>query len=146
MMKEKKLSLKPTNKKIAIVYRIHTADAVKMAKKISEMLKARKYDMYTAPEQKTIAGTKTVVSSNEPVDESTCSDVIPAVSRRGPRLAPAAHRASRRAPGRHTGHSSGTPARAVDDQLRPTGHTPRRPQPRPARPSAQRASTVSVPR
>lgn len=63
-MKEKKLSLK-ANKKIAIVYRIHSPDAVKMAKKVAETLKAKKYDLYTAPEQKTIAGTKTVVSSNE---------------------------------------------------------------------------------
>ena len=69
LMKEKKLSLK-TNKKIAIVYRIHSRDAVKMAKKVSEKLKAKKYDMYTAPEQKTIAGTKTVVSSNELKDMS----------------------------------------------------------------------------
>ncbi len=69
MMKEKKLSLK-SNKKIAIVYRIHSPAAVKMAKKVSETLKLKKYHIYTAPEQKTIAGTKTVVSSNELKDMS----------------------------------------------------------------------------
>jgi NAD+ kinase len=68
-MKEKKLSLK-ANKKIAIVYRIHSSDAVKMAKKVAEVLKTKKYDLYTAPEQKTIAGTKMVVSSKEMKDMS----------------------------------------------------------------------------
>jgi NAD+ kinase len=68
-MKEKKISLK-ANKKIAIVYRIHSTDAVKMAKKVSERLKAKKYHVYTAPEQKEIPGTKLVVSSNELKDMS----------------------------------------------------------------------------
>jgi NAD+ kinase len=68
-MKEKKLSLK-SNKKIALVYRAHSVAAVKMAKKVSEKLKLKKYDVYTAPEQKAIAGTKSVVSSNELKDMS----------------------------------------------------------------------------
>lgn len=68
-MKERKLSLK-SNKKIALVYRIHSSEAVRMAKKISERLKKKKYDIYTAPEQKTITGTKPVVSSNELKDMS----------------------------------------------------------------------------
>ena len=68
-MKEKKISLK-SNKKIAIVYRIHSLAAVKMAKKVSEKLKLKKYDVYTAPEQKAIAGTKSVASSSELKDMS----------------------------------------------------------------------------
>lgn len=63
-MAEKKLNLK-NQKKIAIVYRIHSDAAVKMAKKVSEKLKARKYQIFTAPEQKLIPGTLTVVSSKE---------------------------------------------------------------------------------
>lgn len=63
-MKEKKLTLK-SNKKIAIVYRLHSTDAVKMAKKLAEKLKKRRYKIYTAPEQKEIAGTELLVSSND---------------------------------------------------------------------------------
>ncbi len=63
-MKEKKLSLK-SSRKIAIVYRIHSPAAVKMSKKIAEKLKARRYKVFTAPEQKVIAGTQLLVSSNE---------------------------------------------------------------------------------
>jgi len=68
-MTEKKLNLK-SNKKIAIVYRIHSSEAVKMAKKISERLRAKKYKVFTAPEQKEIAGTKLVISSKELKDMS----------------------------------------------------------------------------
>ncbi len=68
-MKERKLSLK-SNKKIALVYRIHSPEAVRMAKKVAEKLKSKRYDVFTAPEQKAIAGTKTVVSSNELKDMS----------------------------------------------------------------------------
>lgn len=68
-MKEKKLSLKK-NKKIAIVYRMHSSDAVKMAKKVTDKLIKKKYHIYTAPEQKNIPGTKSVVSSNELKDMS----------------------------------------------------------------------------
>lgn len=63
-MIEKKLTLK-SNKKIAIVYRLHSPDAVKMAKKLAEKLKKRRYKVFTAPEQKQIAGTQLLVSSND---------------------------------------------------------------------------------
>jgi NAD+ kinase len=63
-MTEKKLNLK-NQKKIAIVYRIHSPDAVRMAKKVALKLKSKKYQVFTAPEQKLIAGTETVVSSKE---------------------------------------------------------------------------------
>jgi NAD+ kinase len=63
-MKEKKLTLK-SNKKIAIVYRLHSNDAVKMSKKLAEKLKAKRYKIYTAPEQKQITGTELLVSSND---------------------------------------------------------------------------------
>lgn len=62
-MKEKKLTLR-SNKKIAIVYRLHSPEAVKMSKKLAEKLKARRYKVFTAPEQKQIAGTELLVSSN----------------------------------------------------------------------------------
>ncbi len=63
-MKEKILTLK-SNKKIAIVYRLHSNDAVKTAKKLAARLKAKRYKVYTAPEQKQILGTDILVSSNE---------------------------------------------------------------------------------
>lgn len=63
-MKEKKLTLK-SNKKIAIVYRLHSPEAVKMAKKLAVRLKSKRYKVFTAPEQKLIAGTDPLVSSNE---------------------------------------------------------------------------------
>jgi len=68
-MKEKSLNLKK-NKKIAIVYRIHSPDAVKMAKKVSARLKSKRYKVYTAPEQKSIPGTDMVISSKELADMS----------------------------------------------------------------------------
>lgn len=63
-MKERKLTLK-NNKKIAIVYRIHSPSAVRLAKKLSVRLKSKRYKVYTAPEQKQIAGTHLLISSNE---------------------------------------------------------------------------------
>lgn len=63
-MKERKLTLK-TNKKIAIVYRIHSPSAVRLAKKLSVRLKAKRFKVFTAPEQKQIAGTNLLISSNE---------------------------------------------------------------------------------
>lgn len=63
-MKEKKLTLK-SNKKIAIVYRIYSVEAVKMAKKLAGVLKSKRYKVFTAPEQKLIPGTELLVSSNE---------------------------------------------------------------------------------
>jgi len=63
-MKEKKLTLK-SNKKIAIVYRLYSPEAVKMAKKIATRLKSKHYKIFTAPEQKQIFGTTSLVSSDE---------------------------------------------------------------------------------
>lgn len=63
-MKEKKLTLK-SNKKIAIVYRLHSLPAVKMAKQLAERLSKRGYKIYTAPEQKQIERTELLISSNE---------------------------------------------------------------------------------
>lgn len=63
-MKERKLTLK-SNRKIAIVYRLHSIEAVKMAKKLAGRLQAKRYKVFTAPEQKLINGTLPLVSSNE---------------------------------------------------------------------------------
>lgn len=63
-MLEKKLTLR-SNKKVAIVYRLHSLEAVKMAKKLAARLKAKRYKVFTAPEQKQIPGTALLVSSNE---------------------------------------------------------------------------------
>ena len=63
-MIEKKLTLK-SNKKIAIVYRIHSPEAVRMSKKLAEKLKSKRYKVFTAPEQKTIPETTQLISSNE---------------------------------------------------------------------------------
>lgn len=63
-MKERKLTLR-NNKKIAIVYRIHSPPAVRLAKKLSVRLKSKRYKIFTAPEQKQIPGTNVLISSNE---------------------------------------------------------------------------------
>lgn len=63
-MLERKLTLR-SSRKIAIVYRIHSLEAVKMAKKIAEKLKSKRYKVFTAPEQKEIAGTQLLISSND---------------------------------------------------------------------------------
>ncbi|AGH96218.1 NAD(+)/NADH kinase [Pseudobdellovibrio exovorus] len=63
-MKEKKLTLK-SNKKVAIVYRLHSPAAVKMSKKLAARLKSKRFKVFTAPEQKQIAGTELLVSSND---------------------------------------------------------------------------------
>lgn len=63
-MKERKLTLR-NNKKIAIVYRIHSPSAVRLAKKLSVRLKSKRYKIFTAPEQKQIPGTNILISSNE---------------------------------------------------------------------------------
>lgn len=63
-MKEKKLTLK-SNKKVAIVYRLNSTAAVRMSKKLALRLKAKRFKVYTAPEQKQIAGTELLVSSND---------------------------------------------------------------------------------
>ncbi len=72
-MPEKKLTKKlilKSNKKIAIVYRMHSTEAVKMAKKITEKLRTKKYKVFTAPEQKEIPGAQLVISSKELKDMS----------------------------------------------------------------------------
>lgn len=63
-MKERKLTLK-SNKKIAIVYRLHSPAAVRMSKQLSQKLKAKRYKVFTAPEQKQIPHTHLLVSSND---------------------------------------------------------------------------------
>jgi NAD+ kinase len=61
-MAQQKLVLKD-GKNIALVYRLQTAEAVSMAKKIAAWLKENKHDVFTAPEQKLIAGTKAMKSA-----------------------------------------------------------------------------------
>ncbi len=68
-MKEKVLKLKD-HKKIALVYRIHSPEAVRMAKKVVAKLKSRKIQVFTAPEQKQLDGTTLLISSNELKDMS----------------------------------------------------------------------------
>ena len=63
-MKEKLLKLKE-NKKIAIVYRIHSREAVSKAKKVVEKLRSKRIKVFTAPEQKQLDGTTMLISSNE---------------------------------------------------------------------------------
>lgn len=63
-MKEKHLKLKE-DKKIAIVYRIHSRPAISMAKKVVEKLRAKRIKVFTAPEQKQLDGTQMLISSNE---------------------------------------------------------------------------------
>lgn len=63
-MKEKYLKLKE-NKKIALVYRIHSPEAVRIAKKVVAKLKTKRIKVFTAPEQKQLDGTTTLISSNE---------------------------------------------------------------------------------
>lgn len=56
-MKKDKLIL-PEGSSIALVYRLETAQAVSMAKKVADYLKEHGYMVYTAPEQKVVPGTK----------------------------------------------------------------------------------------
>lgn len=63
-MKEKHLKLKE-NKKIALVYRIHSPEAVRMAKKVVQKLRSKRIKVFTAPEQKQLEGTTMLISSNE---------------------------------------------------------------------------------
>lgn len=53
---------------IALVYRTETAQAVSMAKKVADYLKEHGFAVYTAPEQKLIAGTK-LAKSKKQLDE-----------------------------------------------------------------------------
>lgn len=63
-LKLKFLKLKD-KKKIAIVYRLHSPDAVSMAKKVAKKLLAKKIKVFTAPEQRQIDGTEMLISSND---------------------------------------------------------------------------------
>lgn len=56
----KQKSFLKDNKRIAIVYRLKTAEAVALAKKINVWLKERGYEVFTAPQQTLIPGTKAV--------------------------------------------------------------------------------------
>jgi len=57
-MAGQKLQLESKN--IAIVYRLQTADAVALAKKIAKWLKEKDYNVFTAPQQTVIAGTQAI--------------------------------------------------------------------------------------
>lgn len=52
-------------KNIAIVYRIHTPQAVSYAKKLTRWLQQRDYRVFTAPEQKVLAGTQSIKSKTQ---------------------------------------------------------------------------------
>ena len=57
MQKKERLIL-PEKSKIALVYRLETASAVSLAKKLADFLKAKGHEVFTGPEQKIVAGTK----------------------------------------------------------------------------------------
>ncbi|KYG62125.1 NAD(+)/NADH kinase [Bdellovibrio bacteriovorus] len=57
MSKNSKLVLEE-NSSIALVYRLETAQAVSLAKKVSDYLKDKGFDVFTGPDQKIIPGTK----------------------------------------------------------------------------------------
>lgn len=46
------------NCKIALVYRLETAEAVALAKKVADYLKVKGFEVFTAPDQKLVPGTK----------------------------------------------------------------------------------------
>ncbi|MFS4458258.1 NAD(+)/NADH kinase [Bdellovibrio sp. HCB2-146] len=50
---------------IAIVYRLETAQAVSLAKKVAEYLKDQGHDVMTAPDQKLIPGTKAIKGARQ---------------------------------------------------------------------------------
>lgn len=56
-MSKNKLVLEE-NCSIALVYRLETAQAVSLAKKVADFLKERGFQLFTAPDQKVIVGTK----------------------------------------------------------------------------------------
>jgi NAD+ kinase len=64
-MKQKRFVIKNKKKKIALVYRIHSVEAVEMAAKVTHWLLKKNISVFTAPEQKKIARTSMIVSSNE---------------------------------------------------------------------------------
>ncbi|MFP5519133.1 MAG: NAD(+)/NADH kinase [Bdellovibrionia bacterium] len=63
-LKSKKLSLK-SNNKIALVYRLRTQQAVNLAKELAQWLQHQNYQVYTAPEQKIVPGTKALTKNSE---------------------------------------------------------------------------------
>lgn len=69
-MKTKNFIIKDKKKKVALVYRIHSKEAVEMATKVTNWLLKKKISVYTAPEQKKIARTEMIVSSNDLKDMS----------------------------------------------------------------------------
>lgn len=52
-------------KRIALVYRLHSPDAVEMATKVTNWLLKKNIEVFTAPEQKKIPRTHVIVSSKE---------------------------------------------------------------------------------
>src|ERR1700692_4908655 len=60
-MARQKLILKD-NKNIALVYRLHTPEAVALAKKVAIWLSKEGYQVFTAPEQTLIPGTKLITT------------------------------------------------------------------------------------
>lgn len=64
-MKMKNFVIKDKKKKIALVYRIHSKEAVEMATKVTNWLLKKKVAVFTAPEQKKIPRTEVIVSSAE---------------------------------------------------------------------------------
>lgn len=66
-MNPHRLLLKETKgpQKVALVYRIHTDKAVKAAQAVNKWLNEQGYEVYTAPEQKKLAGTKMMKGPRE---------------------------------------------------------------------------------
>lgn len=64
-MKMKKFIIKGKDIKVALVYRIHSKEAVEMATKVTNWLLKKKISVFTAPEQKKIPRTEMIVSSND---------------------------------------------------------------------------------
>lgn len=64
LVSKNKLVLKE-NCNIALVYRLETAAAVSLAKKVADHLKERGFQIFTAPEQKLIPGTKSAKTKKQ---------------------------------------------------------------------------------
>jgi len=74
MKKNNKLVLEK-NCSIALVYRLETVQAVSLAKKVSDYLKEHGFEVYTAPEQKLIPGTKAAKTKKQ-MDEIKLAIVL----------------------------------------------------------------------
>ncbi len=61
----KSLEKKPGQKKVGIVYRIHTEKAVKAAAEVTTWLKKQGYEVFTGPDQKKVPGTTLMKSAKE---------------------------------------------------------------------------------